>query len=176
VVLRHGERYGYLLGMLEMLTREWLANGMKIGPNCTVFYDVACRFGNFARKHGDAELMKFFTFATGKLHGATHSLSCQLEYNGLHVEHTGDNPGEQCEICFAKTHRGYCGPKYMTPANYLRFYLRHYQRWNENRAQALPDVLRDMGKRAAEGKATAEREILGYYQKLYPVCFVWVYS
>ena len=167
VILRHGERYGYLLGLLEGLTQEWLREGVKIGPDCRVFYDVACRFEAYAKEHGDEKLMEFFKFATGKLHGATHSLACQLEHNGLHAENAGDNPGEQCEICFARTHRGYALAKYMTPANYLRFYVRQYLRWNESQAHALPDLLAKMGTRAAEGQAAAEKALPGLYEQLY---------
>ena len=167
VILRHGERYGYLLGLLEGLTRVWLEKGVQIGPDCEVFYDVACRFEEFAKEHGNEELMKFYKFATGKLHGATHSLACQLEHNGLHAENAGDNPGEQCEICFAHTQRGYAMAKYMTPANYLRFYLRHFLHWNVCQAQALPDLLKKMGMRAAEGQAAAEKALPGLYEQLY---------
>ena len=167
MILRHGERYGYLLGLLEELAQEWLDKGVKIGPKCELFYDVACRFEDFALQHGNKELMQFFGFATGKLHGATHSLACQLEHNGLHVENAGDNPGEQCEICFAHTHRGHTLAKYMTPANYVRFYLRYYLRWNENQARALPDLLKKMGTRAAEGQAAAEKALPGLYEELY---------
>lgn len=168
VPLRHGERYGYFVAILEHMLAEAEKHQIAIDEPFTAFYDVACRFQLFVQHHGSNDTMRnVIQYVTGKLHGATHTLKCQLLTNCLYRKGAGNCPGEMNEIVWAHTMKGATVAKYMTLLNFMRFFERHLKRWNQRQLEGLPKQLLHSAQQTATRKTAAEADLPRAFQALY---------
>lgn len=118
VLLFAGERYSNLKAVLDWLWELHGAKKITLAELFTCFYDVGCFFGGYFYRHTSPEQAKNFQFATGKLHGVTHSLSCQLSHHGLYRTGAGNNSGEGNELAWSWLARSHTITKYMSPFNF----------------------------------------------------------
>jgi len=167
VILHYGERYGYLLAILRFILTMAAQYNVVLSDLFTVSYDVACKAGPYAIKHGDIDAMRHLQYVTGKLHGKVHEMKCQLTTNCLYRKGAGLSSGEQCEIVWAHTTQGAPIAKYMSPLNWMRFYARHFRFWNQRQRENLPGRLVTLAKRAVEKKNAAESALRPAYIDLY---------
>lgn len=166
IIIRHGERLGYGLAVVEHLIEQAKQHGVKINPQCTIFYDVACRFRQYVAKHGNADAQSL-QYALGRLHGPVHSLACQLENSGLYKAGAGRNWGEQLEPMWGGSCRGASLSKYATRIHFMLQFSRQLVRWNDDRLQALPRLLLNEARRTVAAQADADAKLPSLYADLW---------
>lgn len=118
--IRTGERYGYFHCVLSRLQEDAATYGFEIPDTLVVHYDVACRFAIYMRNRSTGEWMP--TYCTGKLHGITHSLLCQLRNMGLYTPGAGNSCGEQLEQAWSQV-----GKNWQLVRSYEPFRYVHWQ-------------------------------------------------
>lgn len=146
--LWHGERYGYILGLLVWFVAMATARGVDLnGAVIPFFYDVACRFKPYFDKHAPEDIKGLFDFVTGKVHGITHSAPCQLQNNCLYHAGSTDYSGEGCETVWAAACKNAPVAKYLTLLNYFRCWDRYFAYQNQLAVLRLASLLLTVGKR-----------------------------
>lgn len=141
--LWHGERYGYIMGLLMWFVEVANARGVDFtGAVIPFFYDVACRFVPYFNKHAPEDIKGLFDFMTGKVHGITHSAPCQLQNNCLYDEGATDYSGEGCETFVCKNAQV---AKYLTLRNYFRCWDRYMAYHNTLIVGRLPTLMLTVG-------------------------------
>ena len=147
--LWHGERYGYILGLLVWFVQEARARGVDLSGVIPFFYDVACRFKPYFNKQAPENIKGLFDFMTGKVHGITHSAPCQLQNNCLYHEGATDYSGEGCETVWAAMCKNATVAKYLTLVNYYRCWDRYMAYHNRLTVGRLPSLLLTVGTRVS---------------------------
>jgi hypothetical protein len=157
-----GETYGPYLDALEKLARNALEanvliSGSKPSDPCTICIDIACRFEQFVEKRFDSvsDPIKNMCFRTGKLHGPTHSVACQLFSLCTFQKGAGNFSGENMETIFAQVCKGHNIAKYLTLPNFFAYYDQRLLHWNRQVRDRLATQLIESARRAVQQRNQA---------------------
>jgi len=166
VLMWHGERLGYPLAVLEEIVGAAADHGVVLSERFTTCFDVACRQRCYNATRA-TEGVKQVQLATGKLHGRTHSLECQLGHNCLYAVGAGNTPGEQAETAWHTICKGFLPTKYCALPKFLAYYDTRARHWNEQRREVAPKHVVDCAKRAVEAEAKARADLPLAHEALY---------
>lgn len=114
------------------------------------FYDIACRFHVYLQSRATPEVLALWNFVTGKLHGVTHSMACQLTFHFLYHHWATFCSGEAPETVWAGATKNYLMAKYMSLPNFYRNYDRHFAHHNRQAVNNLPSLLLKTAKRVKD--------------------------
>ncbi|XP_062616844.1 uncharacterized protein LOC134278551, partial [Saccostrea cucullata] len=131
--LKHGERLGYAIFLLEMFKEQ------HSGKSVHISYDIACILKKHLEKTGNKELLQSFTFSVPVFHSYGHTASCQMIMSPRQTLGNGLTDGEGIERLWSYLGHFSCITKEMTP---------------ENRTDLLTDALIHYGQKIREKQGT----------------------
>ncbi|CAG2209726.1 unnamed protein product [Mytilus edulis] len=109
--LKHGEKLGYAVFLLELLLKKNSDRQMHIS------YDIACLLKKHLEKAGRNDLLEKLTFSVPIFHCYGHSISCQILLGPRRTENHGLTDGEGIERLWSYLGGFSTITKEMTPEN-----------------------------------------------------------
>ncbi|XP_071138989.1 uncharacterized protein [Mytilus edulis] len=109
--LKHGEKLGYAVFLLELLLKKNSDRQMHIS------YDIACLLKKHLEKAGRNDFLKKLTFSVPIFHCYGHSISCQILIGPRRTENHGLTDGEGIERVWSYLGGFSTIAKEMTPEN-----------------------------------------------------------